>query len=197
MKNKALFLSLIAFGTFHFCIAQEDLKEWKSKLKKLTPEEYKQLVEDNSKLQNQLSESQGEVDHLRSEGEAKDAEIVKLEKELEEAKNSVTSASEVASTPSAESSSVTGKSDAGIVYKVQIGAFKNKDLKKYLNNSKNFSGDVDADGTRKYTLGQFTEYWEADQFKKYLREMGVKDAWIVSYKDGKRVPIKDALEGVL
>jgi len=26
--------------------------------------------------------------------------------------------------------------------------------------------------------------------------MGVKDAWIVSFKDGKRVPIKDVLEGV-
>jgi hypothetical protein len=27
--------------------------------------------------------------------------------------------------------------------------------------------------------------------------MGVKDAWIVPYKDGKRVPIKDVLEGVI
>ena len=48
----------------------------------------------------------------------------------------------------------------------------------------------------RYTLGEFRDYWEADKFKKYLREMGVKDAWIVPYKDGKRVPIKDVLEGV-
>ena len=38
---------------------------------------------------------------------------------------------------------------------------------------------------------------QADTFKKYLREMGVKGAWIVAYKDGKRVPIKDVLEGVI
>jgi hypothetical protein len=84
-----------------------------------------------------------------------------------------------------------------VIFKVQIGSFKNKDLAKYFNNNPNFSGDIDEDGSKKYTLGYFREYWEADTFKKYLREMGVKDAWIVSYKDGKRVSIKDVLEGAL
>ena len=79
----------------------------------------------------------------------------------------------------------------------QIGAFRNKDLTKYFNNSKNFGGEVDADGTKKYSIGQFVEYWEADAFKKYMREMGVKDAWIVPYFNGKRVSMKDAREGVL
>jgi hypothetical protein len=94
-------------------------------------------------------------------------------------------------------SSTPSTAKPGIVYKVQIGAFRNKDLTKYFNNNKNFSGDVDSDGAKKYTLGEFVEYWEADNFKKYLREMGVKDAWVVAYKDGNRVPIKDALEGTL
>ncbi len=83
----------------------------------------------------------------------------------------------------------------GVTYKVQIGAFKNKDLTKYFGTSKNFSGEVDADGTKKYTICFFKDYWEADNFKKYMREMGVKDAWVVAYKEGKRVPLKDALEG--
>lgn len=83
----------------------------------------------------------------------------------------------------------------GVTYKVQIGAFKNKDLTKYFGTSKNFSGEVDADGTKKYTICFFKDYWEADNFKKYIREMGVKDAWVVAYKEGKRIPLKDALEG--
>ena len=37
----------------------------------------------------------------------------------------------------------------------------------------------------------------SDNFKKYLREMGVSDAWVVAYKDGNRVELKDALEGTL
>ena len=88
------------------------------------------------------------------------------------------------------------KYDQGVVFKVQIGAFRNKDLTKYFDNNPNFSGEVDEDGQKKYTLGYFTDYWEANNFKKYLRKMAVKDAWIVSYKDGERVPIKDVLEGV-
>ena len=47
------------------------------------------------------------------------------------------------------------------------------------------------------TIGIFRDYWEADTFKKYLREMGVKDAWIVPFKDNVRVEIKDVLEGVV
>ena len=48
-----------------------------------------------------------------------------------------------------------------------------------------------------FTIGVFRDYWEADKFKKYMREMGVKDAWIVPFKDGVRVEIKDVLEGVV
>ena len=50
---------------------------------------------------------------------------------------------------------------------------------------------------KKNYLGVFRDYWEADTFKKYLREMGVSEAWIVSFKDGQKVPIKDVLEGVI
>ena len=86
--------------------------------------------------------------------------------------------------------------DSGVVFKVQIGAFRNKDLSKYFDNTENFSGETE-DGVQKITLGRFSDYWEADTFKKYLREMGVNDAWIVPYKDGVRVAMKDVLEGVI
>lgn len=192
MKRKEIILSLILVaGSFSFSYSQDDAKEWKKKLKKLTPEEYKQMVEDNNSLQKQVSEAQSDADHYRSESSAKDAEISKLEAQLEDLKSQAQTSMPVSNSAS---SSV---APSGVVFKVQIGAFKNKDLQKYLDNHKNFSGDVDSDGTRKYTLGEFADYWEADRFKKYLREMGVKDAWIVSYRNGERIPIKDALEGAL
>ena len=84
----------------------------------------------------------------------------------------------------------------GVVFKVQIGAYnKKEDLSKY-DNSSNFSAE-NKDVLQKFTIGVFKDYREADTFKKYLREMGVKDAWVVSYKDGNRVPIKDVLEGII
>jgi len=61
----------------------------------------------------------------------------------------------------------------------------------------NFGGEKSQDGVNAYTIGLFRDYWEADTFKKYMREMGVKDAWIVPFKDGQRVDIKDVLEGVV
>ncbi len=191
--NRLVLGAFLLLTSVSVSYGQSDSKEWKKKLKELTPERYQKLVEDNSNLQKQVSELRGEVEHYRSENQSKDAQIAKLLEEVKEAGNRA---------PLAETTSSSGNSEqaakvAGIVYKVQIGAFKNKDLKKYLDNHKNFSGDTDSDGTRKYTLGAFTDYWEADRFKKYLREMGVKDAWIVAYKNGERIPIKDALESSL
>ena len=87
----------------------------------------------------------------------------------------------------------------GIVYKVQIGAFKNKDLSKYFDNNPNFGGeaaDKNAADPQRITIGIFRDYWEADTFKKYMRDMGVKDAWIAPYKDGQRVEIKDVMDSV-
>jgi len=199
MKMNKLVLGAILVATsFSVSYGQSDSKDWKKKLKELTPEEYKQLVDDNSNLQKQVSELRGEAEHYRSESQSKDAQIAKLLAEIKETESKT--AATPAQVPVTNSSSVNSNKtvqSSSILYKVQIGAFRNKDLKKYLDNHPNFSGDTDSDGTRKYTLGAFTDYWEADRFKKYLREMGVKDAWIVAYKNGERIPIKDALESSL
>jgi hypothetical protein len=79
----------------------------------------------------------------------------------------------------------------GVVFKVQIGAYKGITLAD--DNSASFGAE--KSDLNKYTIGVFKDYWEADTFKKYMREMGVKDAWIVSYRDGQRVDIKEVLEG--
>jgi hypothetical protein len=167
-------------------------KEWKKKAKSLDPLEYKTLVEEQSKLKSEASELNAKVLGFEEQMGIKDTEIEKLKAELQEAKTKL--ADEQSSNVTGSGSKISAK---GVVFKVQIGAFRNKDLSKYFENNQNFSGDVDPDGVKKYTLGYFGEYWEADNFKKYLREMGVKDAWIVPYKDGERVNIKDVLEGAI
>jgi hypothetical protein len=179
-------------------------KEWAKKLKTLKPLDYKRMVEEKGQLEQAAQEAKSNLETCTSTQAAKDEEIIKLRSNVD------TLQAQLAAAPAKTATGATSKTTAkqgktqsggastakpGLVFKVQIGSFRNKDLTKYFNNTKNFSGDVDADGTKKYTLGEFAEYWEADNFKKYLREMGVKDAWVVSYKDGNRIPIKDALEG--
>ena len=108
-----------------------------------------------------------------------------------------TNTSSASSSPDSYGSYKKSASADGVVYKVQVGAFRNYDITKYFNRHDNFSGTVDEDGTMRYTLGAFSDYWEADKFKSYLRNMGVNGAWLVAYKDGKRVSMKDAREGNL
>lgn len=198
MKYSKYILGLVFIsGSISLSFAQtDDIKEWKKKLKTLTPEQYKELVDDNSNLQKELGDLKTETEHYRSESESKDAQISKLESQLKSLKESepivqiiptVANVEQPVSNVKQTASTNTQAATMGLVYKVQIGAFRNKNLQVYLNNHKNFSGDEDADGLRKYTLGEFTDYAEAERFMKYLREMGVKDAWIVSYKDGKRL----------
>lgn len=179
-------------------MTKKEKKEWKKRAKKLSPEQYKALLDENSALKDQIRTLQQDANGVDSRIAEKDQQIsdyqsqlASLRSELESAKSQ---ASQAARQPVAQAAPTDDQN--GVVFKVQIGAFKNKDLSKYLDKGGEFQGE-DADGLKKYTLGIFRDYWEADTFKKYLREMGVKDAWIVSFRDGQRVPIKDVLEGVI
>ena len=189
---------LTAFAVSTFAqMTKEEEKEWAKKIKTLTPESYKQLVSDKETLSTENDQLKSQNNDLQTKVTEKDAEIANLNKQLQDAM--AAKQQEPTATPSTQTTTPhhTEGGAKGVIYKVQIGVFKNKDLSKYFENNPNFSGETDADGTKKYTLGSFTSYWEAENFKKYLREMGVKDAWVVAYKNGKRVEIKDALEGTL
>ena len=47
-----------------------------------------------------------------------------------------------------------------------------------------------------FTIRHFRNYWKADKFKKAIRKLGLKDAYIVCFVDGKRVPLKEVLDKV-
>jgi hypothetical protein len=177
-------------------------KQWAKKLKALKPLDYKRLLEEKEALAAQVLELQQSNATLKAELERKESELAKTKKELEDYNSGMVPGVVQNQTTGGDNSSTAGLNtkrgpSKGVVYKVQIGSFKSKDLTKYFDNNPNFSGEVDHDGQKKYTLGVFTDYWEADKFKKALREMGVKGAWVVAYKDGKRVNIKDVLEGTI
>jgi len=204
--GQLLLCTLLALGTISTSYAQlskQEKKEWKKKAKAYVkaPETLKNLIDENQSLNGQVSNMQADNSNLQSRLSDKDAKIAEMEDDMTKLRSDLGSAKkevrEMMAAATADPSSGRSTSMKGVVFKVQIGAFKNKDLSKYFENNENFSGETDEDGTQKVTLGQFADYWEADTFKKYLREMGVKDAWIVPYRDGTRVEIKDVLEGVV
>ena len=180
-------------------MSKQEKKEWKKRKKALEPEEYKNLIEENQTLKTQVSTLKNQVSGTDQQIADKDAQISEYQSTVNSLRTDLAAArrqlQEASTVPAADQGSSIDESK-GVVFKVQVGAFKQKDLTKFAEGNENFSAEKDGD-INKYTLGVFRDYYEADAFKKYLREMGVKDAWIVSFKDGARVPIKDVLEGII
>jgi outer membrane murein-binding lipoprotein Lpp len=200
-KGMILFfcIALIAFSTQSFAqLSKKEKKEWKKKAKQFAkqPENLKQLTEDKQTADATVASLNQKVTQMQSTISDKDAKIAQLEDELSQMRGQLTSArAELAQLKENPANSM--DFSKGVVFKVQIGAFKNKNLAKYFENNPNFGGEAKDGEPQKLTIGIFRDYWEADTFKKYMREMGVKDAWIVPYKDGQRVEIKDVLEVVV
>ncbi|MCS6973061.1 MAG: syntaphilin domain-containing protein [Cyclobacteriaceae bacterium] len=195
-----LCLALLFAGTSAFAqLSKQEKKEWKKKAKEYAknPANLKQFTEEKQSAENQVNTLNRRITEMQSAMSNKDARIAELEDQLSQLRGQLAQAR--AEIQQLKDNPVVNPMDfsKGVVFKVQVGAFKNKDLSKYFDNNPNFGGEVRENEPQRITIGIFRDYWEADQFKKYMREMGVKDAWIVPYKDGQRVDIKDVLEGVI
>jgi predicted RNase H-like nuclease (RuvC/YqgF family) len=178
-------------------MSKKEKKEWKKRTKSLEPEQYKTLLEENQSLKSQVSTLKNQTADFDSKLADKDSQISEYQETISSLRSDLSATRKQLQDASAAPAKPAGiNANVGVVFKVQVGAFKNKDLTKFAEDNENFSAETDGD-VNKYTLGVFKDYYEADAFKKYLREMGVKDAWIVSFKDGQRVPIKDVLEGII
>jgi vacuolar-type H+-ATPase subunit I/STV1 len=204
MKNRLILLFCLALifsasTTVTAQLSKKEKKEWKKKAKEYAknPANLKQLTEDKQNADSELSSLRQKATQLENSVAGKDSRIAELEDQLSRMRSELSAAqTELAQMKEAPAATSMDFS-RGIVFKVQIGAFKNKNLAKYFENNPNFGGEIKEGEPQKITIGIFRDYWEADTFKKYMREMGVRDAWIVPYKDGERVEIKDVLEGVV
>jgi hypothetical protein len=140
-------------------------KEWEKRKKNTKPEELKALFNEKEKLeaQRKLSETaiQESIDILsqkNAEITALRAQIAELEKIKEKARQNVVE--------------ISPEDAKGTFYKVQIFSCDN---------------NSDEETARKYTLGRFNKLTEAQKFLKSLEKMQIKNAKIVTYKDGKIV----------
>ncbi|MHB9148028.1 MAG: SPOR domain-containing protein [Candidatus Amoebophilus sp.] len=198
-----------------------ELKEWGKRKKALKPLQLKELIEENHKLRKQnqtLNTNVKELDGSIKGLESKLRETIKMELMREKANAAIRDLAELP-----EGSYTVDKATGqvfiggilderygvdketgipfikGILFKVQIGANKDLDLKEVLIDEvhhENLEQEKD-NNLYKYTIGHFRNYWEANKLKKGLRAMGIKLAWIVPYKDGKRVLLKEVLPVVI
>ncbi|MEX2592552.1 MAG: Ezrin/radixin/moesin family protein [Anditalea sp.] len=196
--KKILYIGFLCAATFLLTIqasaqlSRAEKKIWKKELRKLNPERLKLLMEEKENLNSSIKSLVEESTQLQTQIQKQGQQITSLKTELSEVSEKLKTHKIQLGLLNEEGE----KWDNGVVFKVQIGAFEDFDFSQMVGSSHNM--DVDASkGLKQYVVGNFRDYEEADIFKKHMRKVGVSNAWIVPYKNGRRVPLKDVLDVVI
>ncbi|MDP1744057.1 MAG: hypothetical protein Q8L90_00680, partial [Bacteroidota bacterium] len=80
----------------------------------------------------------------------------------------------------------------GLIFKVQIGAFRKPIPQDLFQGMSPITGETTPKGFIRYTVGVFEKFTTADKIKNKIIGMGYKDAFIVAFLNGKRIPINEA-----
>ncbi len=209
MKSQKVFLTLL-IGVFVASVAlaqtsegrpltKKEAKEWKKRKKKMSVEDFKVLYDQNVIQKARIASSAGEIQNLERQVSSKDDQVSDLQKQVtrmqaayQAGQREIENLKDQSITPVYKPELINGEDfSVGVVFKVQVGAFRKIDLAKYAETAKDFNQE--GNELRKYIIGNFRNYDAANVLKRYLREMGVSDAWIVPYRDGKRVPLKEVI----
>ncbi|MBK8948817.1 MAG: PD40 domain-containing protein [Flavobacteriales bacterium] len=81
---------------------------------------------------------------------------------------------------------------AGLVFSVQIGAFRDPVPQQVFSDLSPVTGERTTSGLIRYTAGLFTRFEAADEAKGTVRGRGYTDAFVVAFYNGKRIPLAEA-----
>jgi len=171
---------------------KEELKQYK----KMKPEAVKAMKVGNDRLNSQVStlsytrDSQTQViNTLQAKISEQDSALKTMEANMAANKAQASVSSDDAGSMGGSGSTIS--TTKGIVFAVQLGAFRNFNLSKSPGKGVNVQTE---EGISKYIVGIFRKPTDADVFKKEIQKMGIKDAWVVAFKDGKRIPKEEAIK---
>lgn len=183
---KKLFTSVFFLLSVSFVFGQEMTKEEKKRIKKMSVEQIFSMQKNLEKKSEELKKVASEKDEMQALVNTMSEELNKLKAESDSLKAlSVKQAEEQAKAAAdAPAGLPKGKTYSGTYYKIQMGAYTKKSTSKL--GKAEVEGEM-VENQMKYVIGYFTDYKKAEAAVAELREMGLKDAWIVTYKDGKRV----------
>lgn len=176
----------------HAQLSRSERKAWKKELRRMTPESFKQLIEEKANLSYLLALQDNENSELKTFASKQEQEIIFYKSEIEELRQQLKSREVQLGLVTEEGEHW----DSGVIFKVQIGALRPSDFLE--KKERTYTLEVEDGKTyMQYVIGNFRNYRKADALKKHMRKIGMTRAWIVPYKDGKRVPLKEVLEVVL
>lgn len=193
-----ILLLMVSFGyTAHAQkLTKEEKKALKAQLKKYrkNPELLRDLTEETDALREENRELQSRINQIESERSHSSSQVAQKDREIMELNNRLLDAQEALRQKNEEPPAVMTPrevEETGTHFKVQIGAYE----KTYI--PENLAGDdmgLESDGNlQKVLVGKFSDYQAAKELKKYIRNIGIKDAFIVAYRDGARVDLNEVV----
>lgn len=143
---------------------------------------YENKLKDKKNQEQQAKLMQKKVDSLQGIVNSNASRLASLESQLQAAQSEAAGAKKGLA--------------KGYYYRVQLGAYKFFDVKTKSNKQDESFLTESSNDVDKYVVGLFFSIEEADKFKDDIRKLGIKDAFVVPYKDGQRITHKEALEGI-
>jgi hypothetical protein len=87
---------------------------------------------------------------------------------------------------------ISPKLPEGLVFKVQIGAFRNPIPQNHFKGFAPIMAEDAGNGITRYTAGLFKTFNMANEAKKSIRSIGYSDAFVVAFMNGERININEA-----
>lgn len=81
----------------------------------------------------------------------------------------------------------------GIIFSIQIGAYLSHDLQRFNDNMISLH-QYSSENINQFTLGLFTNYTEALEFRDIVKQLGFTDAYVTAIKNGERIKVRDGLQ---
>lgn len=189
MKSKILMIIVVIFAVNSNIYTQELSKTEKKNLKKelrtllKDPVQYKLLKESLTLKENIIREQDAELLALENEN-------AKNKNRLELVKDSIRLCTLNLEKVEMELNSLKtsgGFDNKGMKFKLQIGKYRDFDISSFFEKNKFMTFEKDENGLFTYTIGNFETEEKAELFKKAMRDLGIKDAFVSHYIEGVRV----------
>ena len=204
MKN--LYLSFLAVILLAGCspkvapVVGEDGTDWNARAAEYreNPAALRDLIEDCEAREAELTGLQRQVSGYASETGELQNQLSTAEASAEQAYQEIQQLRQQVATLEANQRTdevITDQPQAqikGVIFQVQLGAYAQNRV-----DSDMATGDAldltDQNGLQKVVVSRFRTYQNAANLRDRLKQMGVRDAFVVAMNDGQRVEIQEAL----
>lgn len=183
MKNLYLLAFLLLAVFISSCSTSKEMEAQQLEMKKMHSElrdakrDLERCAEKNNSMDDEANEYRKMADDMQTENHNLTQELQYTQEQLASMTRQMQEASD----------------DYGVWFRVQIGAYGDRSIDQDLKTTDEMELENNND-LQKVSLGRFRNYDDAKRLQNQLKGMGLSDAWIVTYKDGKRVPIESVIK---